>query len=150
MKHLLWIVALLSAFALADDEKIAIYLNFEKAYMSNDVSSFSPWLGKEYKISQTLHVPGMGSDTRPVSKRQLLASMKTVGKPSSMPRSTPENTVIESQGGNSFCASSTTLNKTIVGGDNYEEKEVRKVCFSQKGSKYLATSHNIDVYYRAQ
>ncbi|WP_123421766.1 hypothetical protein [Gallaecimonas pentaromativorans] len=149
MKHLLWIVALLSTFAQAGDEKIAIYLDFEKAYMSNDASSFSPWLGKEYKISETLHVPGMGSDTRPVSKRQLLASMEAVGKPSSMPRSTPENTVIESQDGDSFCATSTTLKKTIVGGDNYEEKEVRKVCFSKKGSKYLATSHNIDVYYRA-
>ncbi|WP_221794665.1 hypothetical protein [Oceanobacter mangrovi] len=149
MKHLLWIVVLLSAFAQAGDEKIAIYLDFEKAYMSNNVSSFSPWLGKEYKISQTLHIPGMGADTRSVSKRQLLASMKAVGKPSSMPHSAPENTVIESVGGNSFCASSTTLKKTIVGGDKYEEKEVRNVCFSQNGSKYLATSHNIDVYYRA-
>lgn len=149
MKHLLWTAALLSAFVQADDEKIAIYLDFEKAYMSNDASSFSPWLGKEYKINQTLHVPGMESDTRSVSKRQLLASMKAVGKPSSMPRSIAENTTIKYQGGNSFCVSSTALNKTIVGKDNYEEKEVRRVCFSQKGSKYFATSHNIDVYYRA-
>jgi hypothetical protein len=142
-------MALLSAFVQADDDKIGVYLNFEKAYLSNDVSLFSPWLSKEYKISQTLHIPGAGSDTRPVSKRQLLASMESVGKPSSMPHSNRENTTIESQGDNRFCASSTTLNETVVAGENYEEKEIRKVCFSQKGSKYLATSHNIDVYYRA-
>lgn len=149
MKKLLWMTAFLSAFSYAVDKPMAVYLDFEKAYMSNDVSILTPWLSKEYKISQTLHVPGMGSDTRLISKKQLLASMKAVGKPSEIPRSTPGNTIIDSEGENSFCASSTTMNQTVVGGKNYEEKEVRKVCFSKQGGKYLATSHNIDVYYRA-
>lgn len=149
MKKLLLVTILLSAFAQAEEERVSVYLKFEEAYMSNDVTKFSPWLSESYSVSQTLHIPGMGSDTRPASKNQLLASMKAVGRPSSMPRSKAEETIIESSDKESFCGSSHTISKTVVGGKNYEEKEVRKVCFQKQGAAYKATSHNIDVHYRA-
>ncbi|WP_237066866.1 hypothetical protein [Microbulbifer guangxiensis] len=149
MKKLLLGTLLLSAFVQAEEERVSVYLQFEEAYMSNDVTKFSPWLSESYRISQTLHVPGMGSDTRSVSKNQLLASMKAVGKPSSLPRSKSEDTTIESSDETSFCGSTSTIGKTVVGGKNYEEKEVRKVCFQKQGTEYKATSHNIDVHYRA-
>jgi len=149
MKKLLLITLFISAFAQAEEDRVSVYLKFEEAYMSNDVIKFSPLLGESYTVSQTLHIPGMGSDTRPVSKSQLLASMKAVGAPSSMPRSAAKETTIESTGETSFCGNSQTMNKTVVGGKNYEEKEVRKVCFEKQGKTYKATTHNIDVHYRA-
>ncbi|BBM00133.1 hypothetical protein GL2_02070 [Microbulbifer sp. GL-2] len=66
-----------------------------------------------------------------------------------MPRSTAEQTTIEPRSKASFCGSSQTIAKTVVGGKNYEEKEVRKVCFQKQSSTYKATSQNIDVHYRA-
>ncbi len=149
MKKLIWITVFLSSVVQAEIDKVSVYLKFEEAYMSNDAASFSPWLSENYKIRQTLHIPGVGSDTRPVSKDQLLASMALVGKPSAMPRSTPENTAIEAEADSSFCATSTTINQTVVGGKNYEEKEVREVCFEDIGGAFKATTHNIDVHYRA-
>lgn len=149
MKKLILIAAFISSVVHAEIDKVSVYLKFEEAYMSNNVAAFSPWLNKNYNISQTLHIPGVGPDTRPVSKAQLLASMGAVGKSSSMPRSTAEGTTIETKANDSFCATSSTINQTVVGGKNYEEKEVRKVCFEKQGEAYKATTHNIDVHYRA-
>lgn len=149
MKNLIWIMIFASAFVKAETGKVSIFLQFEEAYMSNDFSSFSPWLSENYKISQTLHIPGVGTDTWPVTKQQLLAGMKQVGKPSSMPRSNASGTEIELGKENSFCATSSTVNNTVVSGKKYEEKEVRKVCFEKQSGTYKAITHNIDVHYRA-
>lgn len=149
MKNLIWIMIFASAFVKAETDKVSVYLQFEEAYMSNDVSLFTPWLSEKYQISQTLHIPGVGVDTRPVTKEQLLGGMKQVGKPSSMPRSSANSTEIELNNENSFCATSSTVNQTVVGGKNYEEKEIRKVCFEKQNESYKATIHNIDVHYRA-
>ena len=149
MKNLIWIMIFASAFVKAETDKVSVYLQFEEAYMSNNVSLFSPWLSENYKIRQTLHIPGVGADTRPVTKQQLLAGMNQVGKPSSMPRSSASGTEIQLGKKNSFCASSNTVNTTVVSGKNYEEKEVRKVCFEKQSGTYKAITHNIDVHYRA-
>lgn len=129
------------------DSRVETYLRFERAYMSNNVREFKPWLAKSYDIRQTLHIPGVGSDTRPVSKQQLLSSMKAVGKPSEMPRSAPESVEVESVEAG-FCATSSTVNQTAVSGEVYEEKEVRRVCFEPFKGSYKANQHTIDVYFR--
>ncbi|WP_444939160.1 hypothetical protein [Microbulbifer sp. JMSA002] len=149
MKNLIWIIILTSPFVKAETDKISVYLKFEEVYMSNDVSLLSPWLSKNYKISQTLHIPGVGADTRHITKKHLLASMRQIGKPSSMPRSKASVTKIETKNENSFCATSSTANQRVVGERKYEEKEVRKVCFERQGETYKATTHNINVHYRA-
>lgn len=132
----------------AAEDKVAVYLNFEQAYLSNDVSLFTPLLSKSYTIRQTLHIPGIGSDTVPVTKAQLLESMKQKPKPSSLPRSKAESVKIETISSNQFCARSQTLDQVVVAGKNYEEKELRKACFKHENIRYEAISHTIDVYYK--
>ncbi len=132
----------------AAEDKVAVYLNFEQAYLSNDVSLFAPLLSKNYTIKQTLHVPGVGSDTVPVTKAQLLEGMKQNPKPSSLPRSKAESVKIETISKKQFCARSQTLDQVVVAGKNYEEKEQRKACFKHENNRYEAITHTIDVYYR--
>ncbi|WP_300542638.1 hypothetical protein [uncultured Pseudoalteromonas sp.] len=132
----------------AAEDKVAVYLNFEQAYLSNDVSLFAPLLSKNYTIKQTLHIPGLGSDTLPVTKAQLLEGMKQNPKPSSLPRSKAESVKVETISSNQFCANSQTLDQVVVAGKNYEEKELRKACFKHENNSYEAISHTIDVYYR--
>ena len=95
-----------------------------------------------------MHIPGLGSDSREATGTQMLAVMEKVNKPNTMPRSTKKNTEIEVISNTEFCAFSTTINQTNISGKNYEEKEVRKVCFVKKANNYLANTHNIDVYYK--
>lgn len=52
-----------------------IYLAFESDYLSNKSNSVKLWLRDDAVLIQTLHVPGMGSDSLNVSKLQLLNSM---------------------------------------------------------------------------
>ncbi|MEC8224996.1 MAG: hypothetical protein VX010_02465 [Pseudomonadota bacterium] len=132
----------------AAEDKVAVYLNFEQAYLSNDVSLFAPLLSKNYTIKQTLHIPGLGSDTVPVTKAKLLEGMKQNPKPSSLPRSKAESVKVETISSNQFCANSQTLDQVVVAGKNYEEKELRKACFKHENNSYEAISHTIDVYYR--
>lgn len=132
---------------LASADLMSTYLDFENSYMSNSVEAYEPWLAKDYKIIQTLHIPELGSDSREVTGKQMLAAMKSMKVANSTPRSTPENTEINLVSDNDFCATSTTVSQTKVGGKDYEEKEVRKVCFTKKLENYLAISHKIDVYY---
>ena len=132
----------------AAEDKVAVYLNFEQAYLSNDVSLFAPLLSKNYTIKQTLHVPGVGSDTVPVTKAQLLEGMKQNPKPSSLPRSKAESVKIETISKKQFCARSQTLDQVVVAGKNYEEKEQRKACFKHENNRYEAITLTIDVYYR--
>jgi len=95
-----------------------------------------------------LHVPGVGSDTVPVTKAQLLEGMKQNPKPSSLPRSKAESVKIETISKKQFCARSQTLDQVVVAGKNYEEKEQRKACFKHENNRYEAITHTIDVYYR--
>lgn len=132
----------------AAEDKVAVYLNFEQAYLSNDVSLFAPLLSKNYTIKQTLHVPRIGSDTVPVTKAQLLEGMKQNPKPSSLPRSKAESVKIETISKRQFCARSQTLDQVVVAGKNYEEKEQRKACFKHENNRYEAITHTIDVYYQ--
>ncbi len=132
----------------AAEDKVAVYLNFEQAYLSNDVSLFAPLLSKNYTIKQTLHIPGIGSDTVPVTKAELLEGMKQNPKPSSLPRSKAESVKIETISKRQFCARSQTLDQVVVAGKNYEEKEQRKACFKHENNRYEAITHTIDVYYR--
>lgn len=132
---------------LASADLMSTYLDFENSYMSNSVEVYQPWLSKHYKIIQTLHIPGLGSDSREVTGKQMLAAMRSMKVANSTPRSTPENTEIKVISENEFCATSTTISKTKVGGKDFEEKEIRKVCFTKELENYLAISHKIDIYY---
>lgn len=149
MKNLLIIALIIPMLSVAEepDSRVETYLSFESAYMSNNVQEFKPWLAKSYKIEQTLHIPGVGADTRPVTKQQLFSSMKAIGKPSTMPRSAAESVEIQAAE-SGFCAVSRTVNETTVSGESYEETEVREVCFEPHKSSYKAYKHSIDVYFR--
>ena len=147
MKFWMSFLLIVSSNALASTNLKTTYFEFENSYMSNAVEEYAPWLSSQYKIVQTLHIPGLGSDSREVTGKQMLAAMKSMKSANSTPRSTPENTEIKVISNNDFCASSTTKTKTTVGGKDYEEKEVRNVCFTKKSERYLATTHTIDVYY---
>ncbi len=148
MKLKLACLLLCPVIANAAEDKVAVYLNFEQADLSNDVSLFALLLSKNYTIKQTLHIPGLGSDTVPVTKAQLLEGMKQNPKPSSLPRSKAESVKVETISSNQFCANSQTLDQVVVAGKNYEEKELRKACFKHENNRYEAISHTIDVYYR--
>lgn len=148
MKLKLACLLLCPVIANAAEDKVAVYLNFEQAYLSNDVSLFAPLLSKNYTIKQTLHISGLGSDTVPVTKAQLLEGMKQNPKPSSLPRSKAESVKVETISSNQFCANSQTLDQVVVAGKDYEEKELRKACFKHENNRYEAISHTIDVYYR--
>ena len=147
MRKLLLILIIFVQNSYAEDDLKQIFLSFESAYMSNDVSKFKPLPAKKYKFSQTLHIPGGISDTRPVSKRQLLNSMRATKMANTMPRSNPENTSIRVLENGEFCGESNTINEVLVSGKKQEEKEVRSVCFKKTKKGYLAFSHKIDVYY---
>ncbi len=148
MKQTILLTLFLSVFALAEEDNKATYLMFEDDYMSNDISLFEPWLNEDYKLVQTLNVPGMGSDTRVASRSQLISAMKSMRSPNSIPRSSRKDTNIEIISDSAFCGSSHVFNETFVGGKNYEEKEIRRVCFSKIEGTYRVTSHNVDVHYR--
>ncbi|WP_286258459.1 hypothetical protein [Pseudoalteromonas apostichopi] len=148
MKLIFALLLIGPAIANAAEDKVAVYLNFEQAYLSNDVSLFAPLLSKNYTIKQTLHIPGIGSDTVPVTKAELLEGMKQNPKPSSLPRSKAESVKIETISKRQFCARSQTLDQVVVAGKNYEEKEQRKACFKHENNRYEAITHTIDVYYR--
>ena len=148
MRKLLIFIFFISNFVHANDiDHESIYLEFENAYFSNDVSKLSPWLHDDYSIEQSMNVPGMGSDSRVVTKAQLLSVLKSISKPSTMPRS--KNVEIEFINENEFCGLSKTINETLVAGNKYEEKESRNVCFIKKGNSYQAKMHKIDVFYKA-
>ena len=104
MKLIFALLLLGHVIANAAEDKVAVYLNFEQAYLSNDVSLFAPLLSKNYTIKQTLHIPGLGSDTVPVTKAKLLEGMKQNPKPSSLPRSKAESVKVETISSNQFCA----------------------------------------------
>jgi hypothetical protein len=123
-------------------------LAFESDYMSNDAEKYSDWLIDQYEIVQTMHVPGMGSDSRKVSGKQMIGFMKKMNKPNSTPRSTIENTTIRLTDNTGFCASSSTVATTKVSDKDYEEKETREVCFRKIDSDFKAIEHKIDVYYK--
>jgi len=150
MKKLSILVIFLTTAIYAEDHSMQkIFINFESAYMSNDVVKFKPWLAEDYSLTQTLHIPEMGSDSRNVSKKALLQSMKMMKTQNSTPRSILDNITIEKLTGNKFCGSSKTKNNTTVSGKVYEELETRKVCFDKDGSNYQAYLHEIDVHYSA-
>ncbi|MDP5041279.1 MAG: hypothetical protein NWQ54_24270 [Paraglaciecola sp.] len=148
MKYLLTFLIIVSCNALANDELKSIYLAFESDYMSNDAEKYSDWLIDQYEIVQTMHVPGMGSDSRTVTGKQMIGFMKKMNKPNSTPRSTIENTTIRLTDNTGFCASSNTVATTKVSGKDYEEKETREVCFRKIDSNFKAIEHKIDVYYK--
>ena len=133
---------------LATEDKLKdTYIEFESAYMSNNADQFSAWLAEDYEIKQTLHIPGVGPDYRPVSKEQLIASMKKTGRPNTLPRSELAAVSIEIISESKFCGSSATITQTKVSGKYYKEEEKRKVCFYLAGGRYIAVEHTIDVYY---
>ena len=140
---------LLSTVALTQENQKGIFLQFEEDYMNNDATRFAQWISNEYTLSQTLHVPGVGSDTLSVSKQQVLDSMEATSKPNSTPRSTSEDIEIETISENKFCGISQTSDNRLVGDRKYEEKEIRKVCFVKTNAVYKAIAHSIDVHYRA-
>jgi hypothetical protein len=148
LKYLITFLIIVSCNALANDELKSIYLAFESDYMSNDAEKYSDWLIDQYEIVQTMHVPGMGSDSRKVSGKQMIGFMKKMNKPNSTPRSTIENTTIRLTDNTGFCASSSTVATTKVSDKDYEEKETREVCFRKIDSDFKAIEHKIDVYYK--
>lgn len=148
MKYLLTFLIIVSCNALANEELKSIYLAFESDYMSNDAEKYSDWLIDQYEIVQTMHVPGMGSDSRTVTGKQMIGYMKKMKKPNSTPRSTIENTTIRLTENTGFCASSNTVATTKISGKDYEEKETREVCFRKIDSDFKAIKHKIDVYYK--
>ncbi len=145
---LITLLTVLSSYSIAaNDELKQIYIEFESAYMSNNAKNFAKWLDEDYEIKQTLHIPGVGPDYRPVTKEQLIASMQKINRPSSFPRSEISKVTIKEKSENLFCGSSSTESQTKVRGKDYKETEERKVCFRKNGNKYLALEHTIDVYF---
>lgn len=146
------ILLLLSIFALpasaTDINLRQVYLDFESAYMSNDADRFAAWIATDYEIRQTLHIPGLDPEYRPVTKEQLIASMRIIDKPSSLPRSFIDHVTIESRTNTRFCGASVTISLTSARDKDYEEREQRKVCFRSENGWYLAVEHTIDVYYK--
>ncbi|GAA6186700.1 MULTISPECIES: hypothetical protein [Alteromonadaceae] len=148
MKYLITLLIIVSCNALANDELKSIYFAFESDFMSNDAEKYSDWLTEQYEIVQTMHIPGMGKDSRKVTGKQMIGLMKKMNKPNSTPRSTFENTSIRLIDNTGFCATSSTLTTTKVSGKDYEEKETREVCFRKLDSDFKAIEHKIDVYYK--
>lgn len=148
MKYIFSLIAFVSLNVFANDELKSTYFAFESDYMSNDASKYSQWLTDEYEIVQTMHVPGMGSDSRKITGQQMVGFMKKMNKPNSTPRSTFENTSVQLTDDTGFCATSNTTATTKVAGKDYEEKETRKVCFLKIKSDFKAVEHKIDVYYK--
>ncbi len=148
MKYLLSILIFVSCNAFSNEELKSIYLSFESDYMSNDSEKYSKWLTDQYEIVQTMHVPGLGSDSRKVTGKQMIGFMKKMNKPNSTPRSTMENTSIRLTDNTGFCAMSSTVAETKVSGKDFEEKETREVCFLKIVSDFKAIEHKIDVYYK--
>lgn len=148
MKYLLSILIFVSCSAVANDELKNIYLSFESDYMSNDSVKYSKWLTEQYEIVQTLHAPGLGSDSRKVTGKQMVGLMKKMNQPNSTPRSTIENTIIRLTDNTGFCATSSTVTNTKVSGKDYEEKETREVCFREVVNDFKAVEHRIDVFYK--
>jgi hypothetical protein len=148
LKYLITFLIIVSCNALANDELKSIYLAFESDYMSNDAEKYSDWLIEQYEIVQTMHVPGMGSDSRKVSGKQMIGFMKKMNKPNSTPRSSIENTTIRLTDNTGFCASSSTVATTKISDKDYEEKETREVCFRKIDSDFKAIEHKIDVDYK--
>jgi len=148
MRKFLILSFFISNFVHANDiDYQSIYFDFENAYYSNDVSKLSPWLHDDYSIEQSMNVPGMESDSRIVTKNQLLSVLKSMSKPSTMPRS--NSVEIQFINENEFCGLSKTINETLVAGKKYEERENRNVCFIKKGNSYQVNVHKIDVFYKA-
>ena len=147
MKKLLLIIFLTTTIYAEDQDMQQIFFDFESAYMSNETTQFKPWLTENYSLTQTLHIPEVGSETNNVSRKVLLQTMNLMELPNTMPRSTLENIVIETLKENKFCGLSKTKNRILVTGKMYNELETRKVCFEKINSSYLAYSHEINVHY---
>ncbi|MDO6692659.1 hypothetical protein Q4574_05160 [Aliiglaciecola sp. 3_MG-2023] len=149
MKYVLFVLLFVSYSAFSKDELKQVYLSFESDYMSNNGEDYSKWLTDQYEIVQTMHIPNLGSDSRRVTGKQMLESMKKMNKPNATPSSTLENTRVHLKDDSRFCATSTTVTHANISGTAYEEKETRKVCFIKIMSEFKASEHKIDVYYKA-
>ena len=115
-----------------------IYLAFESDYLTNKSNSVKLWLRDDAVLIQTLHVPGMGSDSLNVSKLQLL---------NSMPISKYEDINIMHHSYDIFWGTPNTSNQVSIKGKKYSENESRNVCFKNNGSKFQVILQKTDVYY---
>ncbi len=98
----------------ADDDLRSVFVDYEAAYLSNDAKAVKKWLAKDAEISQALHVEGMGSDSVSVSVKQLLGSMKQMGKPSTIPSVGVEAVSVESTSDSTFCGKGEKVMDTVV------------------------------------
>ena len=141
-----FVIALASGPAIAQDSPAAIYQQYERTYLANDAKAMARWLAPDADLSQTLHV-GDKSDTHHMSSAQLLESMRNVGRPASFPVSSLDKVVVSDTTDLGFCATTETSSQTVVGGQRYREREVRKACFVRGDKTYLVKSHSTDVFY---
>ena len=123
-----------------------IYLQYENAYLSNDAETVATWLVADADLSETLHV-GDKSETRHMSREQLLTMMRKTGRPNSSPQPTESSVTISGQDESGFCASSSTTATTVVNGKQYKEQDQTKVCFVRMAKAFQVKSHSTDVYY---
>ena len=132
--------------SVAQDNHVATYQEYEKAYLSNDAEAMARWLTPDAELSETLHVGGK-SDTRHMSRKQLLAAMRQVdGKSKDLPSSSSQVTISEATPAG-FCANATASDQAIVAGTKYQEREERRACFALVGANYEVKSHSIDIFY---
>ena len=124
-----------------------IYLSFESDYLLNKPDSVKLWLRDDAVLIQTLHVPGMGSDSLNISKLQLINSMKTMKTTRAMPISKYENINIMHYSYDIFCATSHTTNQVNIKGKKYSKKEMQNVCFKNNGNIFHVLHQKIDVFY---
>lgn len=144
---LLLATGLLSIASAAEGNRVATYLEYERAYFSNDTKRVSEWLAGEPQLTQTLHIPGVGPSSVEVTAKQLLKSMKGM-KPRPAELLTPaENVTIEDGDPQRFCGIGGITKPTTVAGKQYNEREVRRFCFRAEGARYVLESQQIDVYY---
>ena len=133
----------------AEEDRTNIYLNFEKDFLGNDLAKFERWINKDYLLTQTIHVPDLGTDSVVATREQVISEMKTFDTPLDIPKSTAKNISIKDEKLTSFCGESEIIVKTRITEIDYEEKEVRKVCFEKdkKVNRYKVSSHEIEVFY---
>jgi hypothetical protein len=132
--------------SIAQGNRVATYQEYERAYLSNDAKAMARWLAPSAELSETLHVAGK-SDTRHMSREQLLESMRQVGAESQDPLSSSSQVTISDATPTGFCASATAYDQTVVAGRKYQQREERNACFVLAGASYQVKSHSIDIFY---
>jgi len=147
--RLVFVLGLLSSVVWAADTSdsfVEAYIEFERAYLSNDARAVDRLLARDAEIKQTLHIPDFGPDPVTSTRSQLLRGMRQAGARSPSGLTSPADvTIKETESG--FCGSGGGEKEVTVGGKKYNEREARKACFRSERGRYIVAQYSIDVYF---